>query len=71
MNRAHVRRLAGAASILLALSPVAGLAQSIAFTDQEGREITLDEPAERIVTIPMPMASGVIAIDGSADKLVA
>ena len=70
MNRAHVRRLAGAASILLALSPVAGLAQSIAFTDQEGREITLDEPAERIVTIPMPMASGVIAIDGSADKLV-
>lgn len=70
MNRAHVRRLAGAASILLALSPVAGLAQSIAITDQEGREITLDEPAERIVTIPMPMASGVIAIDGSADKLV-
>lgn len=70
MNRAHVRRLAGAASILLALSPVSGFAQTIVVTDQEGREITLDKPAEKIVTIPMPMASGVIAIDGSADKLV-
>ncbi|WP_297112928.1 ABC transporter substrate-binding protein [uncultured Devosia sp.] len=70
MNRAHVRRIAGAASILLALMPIGAHAQSISLTDQEGREIALEKPAERIVTIPMPMASGVIAIDGSADKLV-
>jgi iron complex transport system substrate-binding protein len=70
MNRAHVRRIAGAASILLAFSSAAAFAQAITITDQAGREIALEKPAERIVTIPMPMASGVIAIDGSADKLV-
>jgi iron complex transport system substrate-binding protein len=70
MNRACGRRIAGAASILLALSPVAAFAQAIAITDQAGRAVVLDKPAERIVTIPMPMASGVIAIDGSADRLV-
>lgn len=70
MTNHTMRRLAGAASVLLALVPAASLAQQITITDQEGREVRLDKPAERIVTIPMPMASGVIAIDGSADKLV-
>ncbi|ODT73184.1 MAG: ABC transporter substrate-binding protein [Pelagibacterium sp. SCN 63-23] len=66
----NLRQFAGAVTMLLALVPVAASAQAITITDQEGREVTLDKPAERIVTIPMPMASGVIAIDGSADKLV-
>jgi ABC-type Fe3+-hydroxamate transport system, periplasmic component len=70
MTHCTARRLAGAVTLLLALIPATASAQQITITDQEGREITLDKPAERIVTIPMPMASGVIAIDGSADKLV-
>lgn len=65
-----IYRLHGAA-LALALLPVGtAIAQSIEIIDQENRTITLEAPAERIVTIPMPMASGVIAIDGSADKLV-
>lgn len=64
------RRWTGAAALVLTLVPVVASAQPITLTDQEGREIVLEQPAERIVTIPMPMASGVIAIDGSADKLV-
>lgn len=70
MTVCTVRRLTGAATILLALLPLATFAQAISITDQEGRAVTLDKPAERIVTIPMPMASGVIAIDGGAEKLV-
>lgn len=66
----NLRQLAGAATMLLALVPASASAQAISITDQESRAISLDKPAERIVTIPMPMASGVIAIDGGADKLV-
>lgn len=46
------------------------LAEDIVITDHENREVRLSAPAERVVTIPMPMASGVIALDGSSDKLV-
>ena len=70
MIERNLRQLAGAVTMLAALIPAATSAQAISVTDQEGREITLDKPAERIVTIPMPMASGVIAIDGGAEKLV-
>ena len=45
-------------------------AQEIVVTDHENREVRLSAPAERIVTIPMPMASGVIALSGTADTLV-
>jgi iron complex transport system substrate-binding protein len=55
---------------LLAGSAVSALADPIVITDQEDREVKLDGPAQRIVTIPMPMASGVIALDGGASKLV-
>lgn len=63
------RRLAAwlvAASALIAPA----LGEDIVVTDHEGREVRLSAPAERIVTIPMPMASGVIALDGSDEKLV-
>lgn len=66
----NLRQLAGAVTMLLGLMPAAASAQPITLTDQEDREVTLEKPAERIVTIPMPLASGVIAIDGGADKLV-
>ena len=68
MYRTIVRGLGAAALVLGATLP--GLSQDISFTDQEGREVSLAGPAERIVTIPMPMASGVIAIDGGTDHLV-
>lgn len=54
---------------LVALAAPA-LSEDIVITDHEGRQIVLTEPAQRVVTIPMPMASGVIALDGSSDKLV-
>jgi len=50
------------------LSAVA-TAQEITVTDQYGRSVTLDGPAERIVTIPMPAAAMLIAIDGGTDRL--
>ncbi|WP_354066400.1 ABC transporter substrate-binding protein [Devosia sp. 2618] len=46
------------------------MAQDIVVTDHEGREVTLSAPAQRIVTIPMPMASGVIALSGTDETLV-
>jgi iron complex transport system substrate-binding protein len=69
-------RLARGLGLVLATALAAPLlveslvAEEIVITDQEGREVRLDKPAERIVTIPMPMATSVIAIDGGADKLV-
>lgn len=44
-------------------------AQTISVTDQYDRTITLDGPAERIVTIPIPAAAMVIAIDGGTERL--
>lgn len=68
MNRTLVRGLAAAA--LLVGTALPACAQEISFTDQEGRAVSLAGPAERIVTIPMPMASSVIAIDGGTEHLV-
>ncbi len=39
-------------------------------TDQAGREVVIEGPIERIVTIPIPAASMVLAVDGSSEKLV-
>ncbi len=45
-------------------------AQEITFKDQENREVKLAKAAERIVSIVIPMASTVIALDGGTKKLV-
>ena len=45
-------------------------AQPLKVDDQRGRTIELAAPAERIVTIPIPMASVVMALDGSARRLI-
>lgn len=45
--------------------------RTITLTDQRGAVIRLDAHARRIVTIPMPAASMLIALDGSADRLAA
>ncbi|MET3599710.1 ABC transporter substrate-binding protein [Martelella mangrovi] len=59
----------GIASLILA---GAGLAHAdpIEITDQAGREVVLEKPAERVASIPMPMASTLIAIDGGVEKQV-
>lgn len=43
---------------------------NIEFTDLTGAKITLKEPPKRIVTIPIPAASMVVAVDGTAEHLV-
>lgn len=70
MNRlAGSYKWMGAGMVAFALSGTA-LAQDIVVTDHEDRQVTLSGPAERIVTIPMPMASGVIALSGTDKTLV-
>jgi iron complex transport system substrate-binding protein len=43
----------------------------ISFRDQQGRTITFDRPVTRVVTIPMPAASLLVAVDGGPDHLAA
>lgn len=63
--------LAAAFSGLLAGTLAQGVAaEEIVFKDQENREVRLAKAAERIVSIVIPMASTVIALDGSTSKLV-
>ncbi|MBW8284698.1 MAG: ABC transporter substrate-binding protein, partial [Rhizobium sp.] len=59
----------------LTLAAVLGLAGAafadpITFTDQGGRTVTLPKAAERIASIPIPMASTIIAMDGGTSRLV-
>lgn len=42
----------------------------VRFTDQSDRTVTLDAPASRVATIPIPAASMFIALDGGTDRLV-
>lgn len=62
-------RLIGLA-VTTTLFSVPANAESIVVDDQYGRTITLAQPAERIVTIPIPAASMAVAIDGGEDRLV-
>lgn len=50
----------------------AGLAhaQAISVIDQRGAKLTLSATPQRIVTLPMPAASMVVGVDGSAQRLV-
>jgi iron complex transport system substrate-binding protein len=45
-------------------------AQEVRIEDQRGRLIRLEAPAERVVAIPMPMASMIMALDGSSRRVV-
>ena len=67
----NVKMLAATVSLALiagTLSPV--LAETITLKDQGGRTVTLPKPADRIASIPIPMASTIISIDGGTSKLV-
>jgi iron complex transport system substrate-binding protein len=52
------------------LTAIPAQAQEIVFKDQVDREIRLAKPAERVVSIVIPMASTLIALDGGTSKLV-
>ena len=54
--------------VLAAAAPA--LADPITITDHENRTVTLHEPAGRIASIPMPVASTLIAIEGGTSRLV-
>ena len=54
--------------VLAATAPA--LADPITITDHENRTVTLHEPADRIASIPMPVASTLIAIEGGTSRLV-
>ncbi len=45
--------------------------ESISITDQRGKTVTFAKPVTRVVTIPMPAASLLVAVDRSADHLSA
>lgn len=45
--------------------------QSISITDQRGKTLTFARPVTRVVTIPMPAASLLVAVDRTADHLAA
>lgn len=53
-----------------AVQPLSAHADPITITDHENRTVTLEKPAGRIASIPIPMASTIIAIDGGTSKLV-
>ena len=50
--------------------PAALAEEGVSFDDQNGRTITLPQPATRVVTIPKPAASMFVAVDGGSSRLV-
>ncbi len=61
--------LGGVALLSACGSSSEGGSKAIDLTDQRGKKLTLDGPAKRIVTLPMPAASIMIAVDRSAKHL--
>ncbi|MBY3046619.1 ABC transporter substrate-binding protein [Rhizobium leguminosarum] len=68
ITTASRRRMAAALAAVL-LAPAA-FAEEIVFKDQGNHEVRLAKAAERVVSIVIPMASTVIALDGSTRKLI-
>ncbi|MGO7548471.1 ABC transporter substrate-binding protein [Rhizobium leguminosarum] len=68
ITTASRRRMAAALAAAL-LAPAAS-AEEIVFKDQGNHEVRLAKAAERVVSIVIPMASTVIALDGSTRKLI-
>lgn len=59
------------AGLIAGWAPLRAHSEPIRVKDQRGRLLELSAPAERIVTIPIPMAAVVMALDGSSRRLVA
>ncbi|MGO7336410.1 ABC transporter substrate-binding protein [Rhizobium leguminosarum] len=68
ITTASRRRMA--AALAAALLAPAAFAEEIVFKDQGNHEVRLAKAAERVVSIVIPMASTVIALDSSTRKLI-
>jgi iron complex transport system substrate-binding protein len=53
----------------LIIGPFTALAGEVTFKDHYGNTVTLNKPAERVVTIPKPAPSMFMAVDGGCRKL--
>ncbi|ADK81815.1 ABC transporter substrate-binding protein [Sediminispirochaeta smaragdinae] len=51
-------------------TPPSAAKETISIIDQTGREVSVPKEVRRIVTIPIPAASMLIAIDGGTERLV-
>jgi iron complex transport system substrate-binding protein len=49
---------------------ILGRESKLTLLDQIGRAVTITRPTDRIVTLPIPLASMVYAIDGKGDRIV-
>lgn len=65
-----MRAISVVSGLSVVLMASAAAAEPVAFTDMMGRAVKLDKPAERIASIPIPLASTIIALDGSTKRLV-
>nr|WP_319515096.1 ABC transporter substrate-binding protein [uncultured Cohaesibacter sp.] len=73
MSKSHFKIGLGVAVALTAFTTALGVVladDAIKVTDQSDRQIVLEKPAKRVVTIPIPAASMFMALDGSSNKLV-
>jgi iron complex transport system substrate-binding protein len=62
-------------ALLLLMAAVAaataGRAEPIGITDQSGRRVELETPVRRVVAIPIPSASMLVAVSGGVERLAA
>lgn len=56
--------------VVFMVLPKAVTAEPINVVDQRGKTIKLTAPAGRIVVIPIPMTSVIMALDGSSERLI-
>ena len=64
-------RIALSAACIFAGAFATAEADPLTVTDVTGREIKLEKPAQRVIVLPVPWASTVVAMDGGTDKLIA
>src|SRR5262245_19782969 len=73
MDRIGVKRsvaLAAAIVAVLAAGRAGVFGQSGQFTDQRGKSFAFPRPAQRVVTIAIPLFWTFMTVDGSASRLV-
>src|SRR5690606_28065434 len=59
-----------ALAVATALAATPAFAEDIVFDDMAGNTITLTEPAEKVVSIPIPLPPVIATTVGSSDTLV-
>lgn len=66
-----VAAIAATVHLFIYSSALPVFAEPVTVIDMRGKEISLAAPAERLAIIPIPMASVVIALDGSIKRIAA